>query len=53
MSHSHLVRRHVANLVGLGKLIQAADEIDDMQDAVKMIVQSSMDLDLVIRELYK
>lgn len=53
MSHSHSVRRHVANLMGLGKLIQEDTEISDMQDAAKMIVQSAIDLDEVIKELYK
>jgi len=53
ISHSHSVRRHVANLMGLGKLIQGANEIGDIQDAAKMIVQSSIDLDEVIKELYK
>ncbi|WP_367867717.1 PAS domain-containing protein [Pedobacter sp. WC2423] len=53
ISHSHSVRRHVANLMGLGKLIQGSTEINDMQDAAKMIVQSATDLDEVIKELYK
>lgn len=53
ISHSHSVRRHVANLMGLGKLIQQDTEISDMQDTAKMIVQSAIDLDEVIKELYK
>lgn len=52
-SHSHSVRRHVANLIGLGKLMQGSTKTSDMQDVAKMIVQSSMSLDEVIRELYK
>jgi PAS domain S-box-containing protein len=52
-SHSHAVRRHVANLIGLGKLIREANDIDDMQDAAKMIVQSADELDDVIRKLYR
>ncbi len=50
-SHSHSVRRFVANLLGLGKLMQEATELDDMQDVAKMIVQSAEDLDKVIREV--
>jgi hypothetical protein len=38
ISHSHSIRRYVANLLGLGKLIQEATELQDMQDAAKMIV---------------
>lgn len=52
-SHSHTVRRHVANLIGLGKLIHEADEVDDMQVAAKMIVASANELDVVIKTLYK
>jgi PAS domain S-box-containing protein len=51
--HSHAVRRHVANLIGLGKLINEATDIDDMQVAAKMIIQSATDLDDVIKRLYK
>jgi PAS domain S-box-containing protein len=51
VSHSHSIRRYVANLLGLGKLIQEAKELSDMQDAAKMIVQSATDLDKVVREV--
>jgi PAS domain S-box-containing protein len=51
ISHSHSIRRYVANLLGLGKLIQEATELSDMQDAAKMIVQSATDLDNVVREV--
>jgi PAS domain S-box-containing protein len=51
ISHSHSIRRYVANLLGLGKLIQEATELQDMQYAAKMIVQSATDLDKVIKEV--
>jgi hypothetical protein len=51
-SHSHAVRRHVANLIGLGKLVNEADEVEDIHDAAKMIVASANELDSVIKELY-
>jgi PAS domain S-box-containing protein len=51
MNHSHSVRLHVANLIGLGKLIQEATEIGDIQDAAAMIVQSATKLDVVVRKL--
>lgn len=51
-SHSHLVRRHVANLIALGKIMQDAVELSDVQDTVRMIEQSAGELDLVIKELY-
>lgn len=53
ISHSHSIRRHVANLIGLGKMIQEASDVEDMQDAAKMIVQSATDLDNVVRELHR
>jgi len=49
--HSHSIRRHVANLMGLGKLIQDGTRLEDIQDAAKMIVESATSLDGVIREL--
>ena len=51
--HSHAIRLHVANILGLGKIIQEATDEVDMQDAAKMIVQSAAGLDTVIRALYK
>jgi PAS domain S-box-containing protein len=51
VSHSHSIRRYVANLIGLGKLVKEATELGDIQDAAKMIVQSATDLDKVVREL--
>lgn len=51
--NSHTVRLHVANILGLSKIIQEATDHADMRNAAKMIVQSSSDLDAVIRELYK
>jgi len=53
VSHSHSVRRHVANLIGLGKIMQGSTDIGDIQDTANMIVQSAINLDEVIRELYK
>ena len=52
-NHSHSVRRHVANIIGLSKLLNEASDNDDMHDAAKMIIQSASDLDDVIRQLYK
>lgn len=52
-SHSHLVRKHVANIIGLGKLIHSSTDVNDIQGAAKMIVDSTKELDAVIRELYK
>lgn len=52
-NHSHLIRRHVANLIGLSKLIQDTTDIGDVQSAAKMILQSASDLDDVVREIYK
>jgi hypothetical protein len=51
LSHSHSIRRYVANLLGLGKLIQEATELEDVQDAAKMMVQSATDLDKVIKDV--
>jgi hypothetical protein len=51
--HSHWVRRHVANLIGLSKLVQESNDVDDIQDAAKMIVASASELDEVIKTLYK
>ncbi|WP_222536978.1 PAS domain-containing protein [Pedobacter polysacchareus] len=51
ISHSHSIRRYVANLLGLGKLIQEATDLKDVQDTAKMIVQSATDLDKVVREV--
>jgi PAS domain S-box-containing protein len=53
ISHSHSIRRYVANLLGLGKLVQEATELRDVQDAAKMIVQSATDLDKVVKEVNK
>ena len=53
ISHSHAVRRHVANLIGLGKIIQEAKALGDVQDAAKMIVQSATALDEVVRKLHQ
>ena len=52
-NHSHMVRRHVANLIGLGSLINEATETKEMQIAAKMIVESASDLDKVIGEIYR
>lgn len=52
ITHSHSIRRYVANLIGLGNIIQQATEITDMQDAAKMIVQCATDLDKVVREIH-
>lgn len=51
--HSHSVRRHVANLIGLSKLMQESNDVDDIRDAAKMIMASATDLDEVIKTLYK
>lgn len=51
--HSHSVRLHVANILGLAKIIKEARDSEDMRDAAKMILQSSSDLDEIIRELYQ
>ena len=52
-SQSHLIRRHVANLMGLGKLIQEATDVEDIKDAARMIAASATNLDEVVRELNK
>lgn len=52
-SHSHLVRRHVANLMGLGKLIKESTEPGDIKDAARMIAESAGELDDVIKTLYQ
>ena len=51
VSHSHSIRRFVANLLGLSKLVQEATDLNDMQDAAKMIAQSATELDKVVREV--
>ena len=51
--HSHLVRIHVANILGLGRIINESTDLEDMRDAAKMITQSAADLDSVIRNMYK
>lgn len=53
VKHSHSIRRHVANLMGLGKLLEEATDAGDMRDAAKMILQSATDLDMVVRELHQ
>lgn len=53
VEHSHLVRRHVANLIGLGRLIQEANDLQDIKSAAGMIVQSANDLDQVVRKLHQ
>jgi PAS domain S-box-containing protein len=49
-THSHSIRKYVANLLGLAKIVQEATELSDVQDAAKMIVQSATELDKVIKE---
>jgi len=51
--HSHQIRRHVANLIGLGKLMQDNNGIDDLKAVSKMILHSSTELDKVIKTLSK
>ncbi|MNK34406.1 hypothetical protein D3C87_529120 [compost metagenome] len=51
--HSHSVRSHVANLMGLGKLIQEANGVGDIKAAAKMILQSTNALDQAIRTVYQ
>ncbi|WP_457288985.1 PAS domain-containing protein [Pedobacter sp. UYP24] len=51
--HSHQVRRHVANLIGLGKLMKEANGAEDIQDVVRMITESADELGNVIRDLYR
>lgn len=51
-SHSHLVRRHVANLMGLGKLMNETSDLSDLKDITKMMEQSAIDLDAVIKAIY-
>jgi PAS domain S-box-containing protein len=51
--NSHAVRLHVANILGLGKIIQDSTNAADLHDAVKMMVQSASDLDSVIKTLYR
>ena len=53
LENSHAVRIHVANILGLGKIMQDSTDVTDLRDAAKMIVQSASDLDAVIRTLYK
>jgi len=53
VDHSHAVRIHVANILGLGKIMQDSTDVTDMHDVAKMIVQSASDLDAVIRTLYE
>ena len=52
-NNAHAVRMHVANIIGLGKIMQDSRDPGDMRDAARMIVQSAVDLDEVIRSLYK
>jgi PAS domain S-box-containing protein len=49
LDQSHNIRLHVANLIGLGQIIQDAKGITDMKNVAKMIIQSASDLDKVIR----
>jgi len=51
--HSHSVRLHVANILGLGRIIQESKDNRDISDAAKMMAQSATDLDAMIRKLYK
>ncbi|MHA4894671.1 PAS domain S-box protein [Pedobacter sp. PWIIR3] len=51
-THSHLVRKHVANLVALGKMLSEETDSGEMRTISTMIEQSAVDLDQVIRSLY-
>lgn len=53
LDQSHQIRLHVANLMGLSKIIQEAQSTTDIKDAAKMIVESATHLDKVIKEDYK
>jgi len=52
-NHSHSIRKHVANLLGLGKIMLEANELTDMQDAAKMMLDTTKELDQVIKIHYK
>ena len=52
INHSHAIRIHVANLIGLGNLIQLSNAVEDIEEAAKLIVQSAKELDVVVRELH-
>lgn len=52
INHSNSVRIHVANLIGLGNLIQLSNAVEDIEEAAKLIVQSAKELDVVVRELH-
>jgi PAS domain S-box-containing protein len=43
--HSHALRRPVANLVGLSKLLMEMELNSDAKDLARMIIQSAVDLD--------
>lgn len=51
-SHSHQVRRHVANLLGLGQVIAESENMKALKHIAKMIQQSTVDLDNAIRKIY-
>lgn len=47
---SHVVRKPIANLVGLSSLLDNMEVSDELKHIVKMIHQSALELDEVIRE---
>ncbi|WP_113653075.1 PAS domain-containing protein [Pedobacter namyangjuensis] len=51
-SHSHEVRKHVANLLGLGRVIAESDNAKALKHVAKMIEQCTIDLDNAIRKIY-
>jgi len=53
IEHSHSVRSHVANLIGLGKLMQDTTRVEDISAIAKMIVHSTSALDDTIAKLYR
>ena len=50
-NHSHVVRKHVANLAGLGRLIQQTHHKENVRDVVKMMIKSAAELDAVIKKM--
>lgn len=51
--NSHALRKHVANILGLGKIIRESNETTDLREAAKMMADSAGALDTAIKTLFK
>lgn len=50
-TQSHIIRKPIANLIGLGKLLESMETNNDVKDVARMIQECTNELDHVIRNL--